>query len=40
MTSVVIWRYKENVINLTFKGVGRPPKIMVGETLYFALGGV
>ncbi len=42
MTSVVIWRYRENKMNLTFKGGGggafggayRPPNIMAGETLY------
>ncbi len=40
MTSVVIWHYRENKINLSFKGAGgavgragSPPKIMVGETL-------
>ncbi len=36
MTSVVIWRYRENKMNLSFKGGGggHPPKIMAGETLH------
>ncbi len=33
MTSVVIWRYIENKINLTFKGGGVPPNIMAGAAV-------